>query len=127
MAHRQLSSRFVTERRRLPGVRTSGTTRMTVAADGEGLVLVDLSHAGCAVEARQAFSPGDELYLTFTLDTCLSFIVPVRVMYSRPARRARRAGLQHLVGFEFVVAKQPDIHRVVEILLEASDETLSVH
>jgi Tfp pilus assembly protein PilZ len=100
---------------------------MTVAADGEGLILVDLSHAGCAVETRQAFRPGDELYLTFTLDTCLSFVVPVRVVYSRPAHRRRATAFQHLVGLEFVASRQPDIHRVVEILLEASDETLSVH
>ena len=127
MGHRHFSSRSVAERRRLPGVKTGGTPRMAVSADGEGLVLVDLSHAGCAVEARQAFRSGDELYLTFTLDSCLSFIVPVRVMYSRPSRRLRPAGLQHLVGFEFVVARQPGIHRVVEILLEASDTPLSVH
>lgn len=112
---------------RLPGIGRGVTSRMTVSSDGDRLVLVDLSHAGCAVEARQAFRPGDELYVTFTLDTCLSFIVPVRVMYSRPARRVRPSGFQHLVGLEFVVAKQPDIHRIVEILLEASEETLSVH
>jgi hypothetical protein len=127
MAPRQILSRSETARRRLPGVRTGVTTRMTVAADGDDLVLVDLSHSGCAVESRQAFQLGDELYLTFTLDTCLSFIVPVRVMYSRPARRLRPSGFHHLVGFEFVVAKQPDIHRIVDILLEVSDETLSVH
>jgi hypothetical protein len=55
---------------------------MTVATEGEALLLIDLSHTGCAVESRDAFGLGDELYLTFTLDTCLSFIVPVRVRYA---------------------------------------------
>jgi Tfp pilus assembly protein PilZ len=127
MAPRQIASRSETDRRRLPRVRTGASIRMTVAADGEGLVLVNLSHAGCAVETRRAFRPGEELYLTFTLDTCLSFVVPVRVVYARPARRARTTAFQHLVGLEFAASRQPDIHRVVEILLEASDETLSVH
>jgi hypothetical protein len=66
------------------------------------------------------------LYLTFALDTCVSFIVPVRVMYSRPARRTLGSRFDHLVGFEFVVARQPDVHRVVEILLEASAARISV-
>jgi hypothetical protein len=100
---------------------------MTVATEGEALLLVDLSHTGCAVESRDAFGLGDELYLTFTLDTCLSFIVPVRVRYSQVSRRPRLATHRYLSGFEFIAARQPDIHRIVEILLEACNEPLSVH
>lgn len=115
------------ERRRMPRVRAGATTRMTVSSDGDGLVLVDLSHAGCAVESRVAFTPGDSLHLTFTVDSCLSFIVPVRVVYSRPARHIRPAGFPYVVGFAFVAARQPDIHRIVEILLESAEEPISVH
>ena len=126
MAPRQTSA-LSPDRRRLPRVRLGGTTRITVAADDDDLLVAELSHAGCAIEARHAFRPGDELYLTFTLDTCLSFLVPVRVVYSRPGHRERRTGFRHVVGFEFMQSRQPDIHRVVEILLEACTETLSVH
>lgn len=100
---------------------------MTVAADSDALLLVDLSHAGCAVESRHAFGLGDELHLTFTLDACLSFIVPVRVMYSRVSTGPRAHTHRYLAGFEFVIAKQPDIHRIVEILLEACQEPAVVH
>lgn len=127
MAPRQLFPRGPNERRRLPRVRAGATTRMTVASEGDALLLVNLSHAGCAVESRYAFGPGDELHLTFTLDTCLSFIVPVRVMYSQISNRPRTLTHRFQIGFEFVAARQPDIHRIVEILLEASNEPLSVH
>ena len=76
---------------------------------------------------QRAFGIGDELHLTFTIDTCLSFIVPVRVMYSQASNRPRVPTHRYLTGFEFVAARQPDIHRIVEILLEASNEPLSVH
>jgi hypothetical protein len=111
----------------MPRVRTGASTRMTLAADDDDLVLVDLSHAGCAVQARHAFSPGDELHVTFTVDTCLSFIVPVRTVYARRTSHGHAPGFAHLIGFEFVTARQPDIHRIVEILLEAMEEPLSVH
>jgi len=115
------------ERRRLPRVRAGATTRMTVASDGDALLLVNLSHAGCAVESRHSFGVGEELHLTFTIDTCVSFIVPVRVMYSQVANAPRTRSHRYLAGFEFIVARQPDIHRIVELLLETSNEPLSVH
>lgn len=127
MAPRHIPSRGSQDRRRFPRVRPGATTRVTVASHDDALALVDLSHAGCAVESRVGFQTGDELYLTFTVDTCLSFIVPVRVMYTRLAEHLRPAGFPYVVGFSYVTAKQPDIHRVVEILLEAVDESLAVH
>lgn len=128
MATRQsLPRHHVGERRRMPRVRAGATTRMTVSSERDALLLVDLSHAGCAVESRHALAVGDELHLTFTLDACLSFIVPVRVMYSRVSNRPRTHTHRYLTGFEFLAARQPDIHRIVEILLEACREPLSVH
>jgi len=129
MAPRQTSAHLSLDRRRLPRVHLGGTTGMPVSSDGDALMLADLSYAGCAIESRQPLHPGDEWYLTFTLDTCLSFIVPVRVVYSRPAHRERRPGFRYVVGLEFQPSKQPDIHRVVEILLEACHdiESPSVH
>lgn len=127
MAARPVSSRASNERRRFPRVRAGATTRMTVASEGDALILIDLSHAGCAVESRYAFGLGDEMHLTFTIDTCLSFIVPVRVMYSQVSTTPRTRTHRYIAGFEFVPLRQPDIHRIVEILLEASNEPLSVH
>lgn len=127
MAPRPTFPRNPNDRRRRPRVPAGATTRVTVMAEGDALVLVDLSHAGCAVESRYAFGVGDELYLTFTLDTCLSFIVPVRVMYSQLSNRPRTSTHRYLAGFEFLSVEQPDIHRIVEILLEASNEPQSVH
>lgn len=115
------------QRRRLPLVRLGGVPRMTVATGTSTHVLVDLSHAGCVVQSRTPFQPGDEHYLTFVLDQCLSFVVPVRVVQSRPSRRSRPAAPRYLTGFEFVLEKQPDLHRVIEILLEASQTPLAVH
>lgn len=100
---------------------------MTVASDGDALLLVNLSHAGCAVESRHSFGVGEELHLTFTIDTCVSFIVPVRVMYSQVSNSPRTRSHRYLAGFEFIAARQPDIHRIVELLLESSNEPLSVH
>lgn len=127
MAPRPITPRASSERRRLPRVRAGATTRMTVASEGDALLLADLSHGGCAVESRYAFGLGDELHLTFTLDTCLSFIVPVRVTYSQVSARPRTPTHRYVTGFEFVASRQPDIHRIVEILLEACNEPLSVH
>lgn len=111
----------------MPRMRTGASTRMSMAADGDDLILVDLSHAGCAVQARHAFSPGDELHVTFTVDTCVAFIVPVRTVYTRLTSHRHPPGFAYLIGFEFVTARQPDLHRIVEILLEAMEEPLSVH
>jgi hypothetical protein len=100
---------------------------MATALGGDDLTLLDLSYAGCAVRGCDAYNVGDETYLTFTVGLSLSFIVPVRVMYSRTtgSRRARPA--RYVTGFAFVAARQPEIHRIVEILLEASNAPLSVH
>jgi hypothetical protein len=111
------------DRRPLPRVRADATA----CIPGEdALELIDLSHAGCAAESRVAFQPGDEMHLTFTVDTCLSFIVPVRVMYARRAMLDRSSGLPYLVGFSYLSAGHPEIHRVIEILL-AAEAPLAVH
>ena len=127
MTLRQHFPRGASERRRLPRVRVGVVLHMTVQAEGDDMVLVNLSHAGCAVESKDAFTLGDELPITFALDSGAHFVVPVRVAYSRASTQPRNPARAYLTGFEFVVAKQPDIHHIVEILLEATNEPLSVH
>lgn len=127
MTLRQHFPRGASERRRLPRVRAGAVLHMTVQADGDDMTLVNLSHAGCAVESKDAFTLGDELALTFALDSGAHFVVPVRVAYSRASMNPKNPAHVHLTGFEFVVAKQPDIHHIAEILLEAANEPLSVH
>jgi hypothetical protein len=114
--------------RRWPLVRVADAARMTVATDGDTQTLIDLSHAGCVVRSRTTFRAGEPLHLTFTLDDCLSFIVPVRVAYAR-REPGRQTSLRphYLIGFEFDVRRQPDLHRVIEILLESTNVLLSVH
>jgi hypothetical protein len=127
MTLRQHFPRGASERRRLPRVHVGAVLQLTVQAEGDAMRLVNLSHAGCAVESRDAFTLGDELPLTFALDSGAHFVVPVRVAYSRPAMQPKNPAHACLTGFEFDTLKQPGIHRIVEILLEAANEPLSVH
>lgn len=111
----------------MPVVRIAGTPDTTPDLDADVQPLIDLSHSGCAIQTEVLFHPGDEFYLAFSVNDCLQFLVPVRVSYSRPAHRNLTGQPAFLTGFEYNASRQPDIHRVIEILLEAADTPLSVH
>ena len=110
----------------LPRVRVARISSALVGDTGIGSLL-DLSHAGCLVETGAALRCGDEPYLTFAASPLLSFVVPVRVMFSRPGRRASSGEPCFVTGFEFDVSRQPDLHRGIDILLDRPGARLPVH
>jgi Tfp pilus assembly protein PilZ len=115
------------ESRRLPVVRIAGTPETSPDLNATVQPLVDLSRSGCAVQTEVLFRQGEEFYLAFSVSECLQFLVPVRVSYSRPAFSASAGQPAFLTGFEYNDSRQPDVHRVIEILLETTDIPLSVH
>jgi len=113
--------------KRMPVVRIAGTPETTPDLEATIQPLVDLSHSGCAVQTTDVFRRGDEFYLAFSVSDYLQFLIPVRVSYSRPALHAIAGQPPYLTGFEYDTVRQPDVHRVIEILLEATDTPMSVH
>jgi hypothetical protein len=89
-----------------------------IDADPERLMLVDLSLSGFSVRSRRPFEVAALLHITFTIDRYLSLIVPARVVHCRtvPARMSKGP---YFAGFEFVHDEQPDVERIVEILLQS--------
>ncbi len=105
---------------------SSVRVEVDIDADPEALSLVDISISGFSVRARRAFDVAAVMHVTFTIDACLSLIVPARVVHCRMAPSRHQDGY-YFAGFEFVHDQQPDIERIVDILIEAVAESPSVH
>ena len=107
------------ERRRAPRFQSASLrVEVDIDADPEPLTLVDLSLSGFSVRCRRAFDVGAILHVTFTIDGYMSLIIPSRVVHCRTVP-ARMSEGPYFAGFEFVHDEQPDIERIVDILLQS--------